>query len=80
MSLLPYVLNEIHPTLPHSTRRYKRPLPPGPNRVAPTTTLEQDWLAAIQSEQQDQDNLRPEHRSAEPGTIHIEHPQNFNIF
>ena len=29
-------------------------------RVAPTTTLEQDWLAAIHRE----DSLRPEHRSA----------------
>ena len=35
--------------------------------MAPTTTLEQDWLAAIQREEQD--SLRPEHRSAEPEVV-----------
>ena len=36
--------------------------------MAPTTTLEQDWLAAIQREEgQDGTLLKPEHRSAEPG-------------
>ena len=43
--------------------RYKRPA----NRVAPTTTLEQDWLAAIHRERFEQDSLRPEHRSAAAG-------------
>ena len=36
--------------------------------MAPTTTLEQDWLAAIQREEgQDGTLLKPEHRSTEPG-------------
>ena len=39
--------------------RYKRPLPP-PDRVAPTTTLEQDWLAAIERERLAERKLKPD--------------------